>query len=188
MNLDGQTTFLPQKWVHIRTAPRKNDVETMISQRERFSQIVLSTIPNPHVEVKVVTSEIHLSPLWRAIYPYHVITDTKNTVAFDWHLQSYTHQEWVTFGNESLHMVLIKYPSLEVKVESVVPQVDIYQFVSFFGGGLGLFLGLAINNTLIWAYKFGRKHLEKRKAIDSKEMDEKGAPEHYEHDNQFNAT
>ena len=74
MNLDGQTTFLPQKWVHIRTAPRMNDVETRISQRERFSQIVLSTIPNPHVEVKVVTSEIHLSPLWRAIYPYHVIT------------------------------------------------------------------------------------------------------------------
>ena len=52
---------------------------------------------------------------------------------------------------------------LEVEVKTVVRQVDVYQFVSFFGGSLGLFLGFAIYDTLLKAYKFALKLWEQRK-------------------------
>ena len=53
--------------------------------------------------------------------------------------------------------VAFSYRNTEVQVDTVVRQVDIYQFVGFFGGGLGLFLGFAIYGTLLRIYKFGIK-------------------------------
>ena len=63
------------------------------------------------------------------------------------------------------HVVKLNYPSFEIEVKTVVRQVDVYQFVSFFGGSLGLFLGFAIYDTLLHAFKLALKLWEKRKSM-----------------------
>ena len=70
-----------------------------------------------------------------------------------------------------IHLITIGYRSFKVKVDTVVRQVDIYQFVSFFGGGLGLFLGFAIYGTLLRFYKFGMKQCAKNKSTNSVELE-----------------
>ena len=73
--------------------------------------------------------------------------------------------------DKGLHIIRFNYRSFKVEVDTVVRQVDIYQFVSFFGGGLGLFLGFAVYGTLLRFYKFGMKRFAKNKTPDSVEME-----------------
>ena len=84
----------------------------------------------------------------------------KNDVEFEWEVANFQPHIWMLNSNttfEGIHCVQFSYRNFEVQVDTVVRQVDIYQFVSFFGGGLGLFLGFAIYGTLLRIYKFGTK-------------------------------
>ena len=92
------------------------------------------------------------------------LADFKNSAQFEWDYQTY--QDDITmFIIPNHHVVKLNYPSFEIEVKTVVRQVDVYQFVSFFGGSLGLFLGFAIYDTLLHAFKLALKLWEKRKSM-----------------------
>ena len=51
------------------------------------------------------------------------------------------------------HIILVEYPNMNVDIRNHVPLVDFNAFISAVGGGLGLFLGFSIIETLLYIYK-----------------------------------
>ena len=116
---------------------------------------------------------------WHCKQLFFEITGLTNDIEFGWELTDYLHhphmskkhQTRVQRKHKGFHIFRFNYRSFEIEVDTVVRQVDIYQFVSFFGGGLGLFLGFAVYGTLLRFYKFGMKRLAKNKTQNSVEME-----------------
>ena len=77
----------------------------------------------------------------------------KNDVQFDWVFESY---DYLTFQRLSPgdHLMILFYSKIEVALNSEVPFVDTNAFVGAIGGGLGLFLGFSMIDTLLYIYKF----------------------------------
>jgi len=123
--------------------------------------------------------ERRLESNWLLNSPDSPCKGLTNDIEFGWELTDYLHhphmskkhQTRVQRKHKGFHILRFNYLSFEIEVDTVVRQVDIYQFVSFFGGGLGLFLGFAVYGTLLRFYKFGMKRLAKNKTTNSVEME-----------------
>ena len=55
------------------------------------------------------------------------------------------------------HIVWFGFPSLDVKIDAQKQLVDFNSFVNAIGGGLGLFLGFSLIDTLFHVYQFSLK-------------------------------
>ena len=76
----------------------------------------------------------------------------KHDVEFSWLHKAYSIQSGSTTNNS--HSIWLEYTSTDVEVEYQVPVVDTPAFISAIGGGLGLYLGFSIIDTLFYIYKW----------------------------------
>ena len=88
----------------------------------------------------------------------------KHEVEFSWRHKTYSIQSGSTPTKS--HSVWLEYTSTDVEVEYQVPVVDTPAFISAIGGGLGLYLGFSIIDTLFYIYKwiFARRSCQKQAA------------------------
>ena len=83
-------------------------------------------------------------------------TGIQEEVTFDWNFRSYKYHNFEPARYEEFgtyHALWVGYPRLDVKITSQSYRVDLNSFVSAVGGGLGLFLGFSIIDTLFYLYE-----------------------------------
>ena len=75
----------------------------------------------------------------------------RHDVEYSWRHKTYSIQSGSTTNKKS-HSIWLEYTNTDVEVEYQVPVVDTPAFISAIGGGLGLYLGFSIIDTLFYIY------------------------------------
>ena len=77
-----------------------------------------------------------------------------SNVTFEWSAKTYDYNSHPSFRKPGTHRLYIEYSDRDVTVETQVPLVDLNSFISAVGGGLGLFLGFSIIDTMTYMYQW----------------------------------
>ena len=80
---------------------------------------------------------------------------TEESVSFKWTFRSYEYHNYESNYKDSVghyHIMWFGYPNLDVKINTRAYLVDFNTLVSAVGGGLGLFLGISVIDSLFHLY------------------------------------
>ena len=73
-------------------------------------------------------------------------------MTFKWSGKNYDYDSHPSFRRRGAHRLYIEYSNIDVDILTQVPLVDFNAFTSAVGGGLGLFLGFSLIDTITYLY------------------------------------
>ena len=91
-------------------------------------------------------------------------TDIRSGVKYLYQTRMYgRYQSWLyqinqAYMNQTMADIFIRFSTLDVSIDQEAPLVDFDTFLSGVGGGLGLFLGFSIIDTLLFLYQYFSDH------------------------------